>query len=170
MSVIAGTKPEGYRLRHYTQKFAAPGSPFSWLRRPRSSAVLRGAGTLVIRSLASELRTDARSTKLPAAVSSGLVLGSAARSIRPHGRPPPSSQARWPPSLPRAPGRYCSAASPMCLVTALAGTYKGTVSNAQLRAGGSDVGDRECGRRETVLGRRRGGVRDNDRHRRPSQP
>ena len=44
MSVIAGTKPEGYRLRHYTQKFAAPGSPFSWLRRPRSSAVLRGAG------------------------------------------------------------------------------------------------------------------------------
>ena len=42
--VIASTKPEGYRLRHYTQKFAAPGGPFSWLRRLRSSAAPRGAG------------------------------------------------------------------------------------------------------------------------------
>ncbi len=44
MWAIAGTKPEGHRLRHCTQRLAATGSPFSWLRRPRSSAAPRGAG------------------------------------------------------------------------------------------------------------------------------
>ena len=41
--VITGRKPGGYRLRPYSQKFAALGSPHSWLPCPRASAAARGA-------------------------------------------------------------------------------------------------------------------------------
>ena len=41
--VITGRKPGGHRLRPYSQKFAALGSPHSWLPCPRASAAARGA-------------------------------------------------------------------------------------------------------------------------------
>ena len=81
----------------------------------------------MIRILASELRTDARSTKLPAAVSSGLVMALLLVVFGP-------TQATIVFAGPLAPfiaqgtGTILFGCFAMCLVTALAGTYKGTVS------------------------------------------
>ncbi len=81
----------------------------------------------MIRSLASELRTDARSTKLPAAVSSGLVL---ALLLAVFGPTQATTIFAGPlaPFIAQGTGTILFGCFAMCLVTALAGTYKGTVS------------------------------------------
>ena len=81
----------------------------------------------MMRSLASELLTDARSTKLPAAVSTGLVLALLLVVFGP-------TQATTVFAGPLAPfvaqgtGTILLGCFAMCLITAMAGSYKGTVS------------------------------------------
>ena len=81
----------------------------------------------MIRRLVSELRTDARSTKLPAAVSSGLVL---ALLLVVFGPTQAATVFAGPlaPFIAQGTGTILFGCFAMCLITALAGTYRGTVS------------------------------------------
>ncbi|MCY4396298.1 MAG: SulP family inorganic anion transporter [Rhodospirillaceae bacterium] len=80
-----------------------------------------------LRSLASELRADARSTKLPAAVSTGLVL---AVLLVVFGPTQAATIFAGPldPFVAQGTGMILFGCFAMCLTTALTGSYKGTVS------------------------------------------